>query len=186
LVTVTRNVPLGSDPTAQSDPDLWLVRDCMLDSQGNPVSTLWDATNVDSNLLPAQLTFDRCSPLYYQTHVTRSFPKDPVTSLSAFPDRVTLDVHLQPFPLALFDDLFSDPGRFALDADGVAALRGKLVPLSVGQQLVWTPSAAADTAHGGLSYLDQGVPVACVTSTGMNAAADKVPAPEHAAAACGQ
>jgi hypothetical protein len=179
------NVPLGTDATADSDPDLWLVRDCMLDSNGNQVPTLWNAASVDSNLLPAQLTFDRSSPLYYQTHVTRSFPKDPLTSLSAFPDRVTLDVHLQPFPLDLFDDLFSDPGRFGLDADGVAALRSKLVPLSVGQQLVWTPGAAADTANGGLTYIDQGVPVACVTTTGMNAAADKVPAPEHTAAACG-
>ena len=60
------------------------------------------------------------------------------------------------------------------------------MPLSVGQQLVWTPSAAADTAHGGLTYIDQGASVACVTSAGLNAAADKVRAPEHLAAACGQ
>ena len=178
------SVPLGTDPTAQGDPDLWLVRDCMLDSNSNQVPTLWNAASVDSNLLPAQLTFDKSSPLYYQTHVMRRFPKDPLTQLSAFPDRVTLDVHLQPFPLDLFDDLFSDPGRFGLDADGVSSLRAKLVPLTVGQQLVWTPSAAADTAHGGLTYIDQGLPVACVTTTGMNAAADKVPAPEHTAAAC--
>jgi hypothetical protein len=178
------NVPLGSDPTGQSDQDLWLVQDCLLDSNGNRVQTMWNAASVDSNLLPAQLTFDKSSPLYYQTHVTRSFPKDPGAALSAFPDRVTLDVHLQPFPLDLFDDLFSDPSRFGLDGEGVVGLRSKLVPLAVGAQLVWTASAAADTAHGGLSYVDQGVPVACVTTTGLNAAADKVPAPEHQAAAC--
>ncbi|HEY3666469.1 MAG TPA: hypothetical protein VGL19_10735, partial [Polyangiaceae bacterium] len=127
---------------------------------------------------------DKSSPLYYQSHVTRKFPKDPQTSLSRFPDRVTLDLHLQPFPLDLFDDLFQDAARLGLDDSAVAALRGKLLPLSVGQQLVWTASAAADSAHGGLSYVDQGVPMACVTSTGLNAAADKVLAPEHMAAAC--
>jgi hypothetical protein len=178
------NVDLASDPGAPSDPDLWQVQDCMLDSSGNRVKTLWDAASVDSNLLPAQATFDKSSPLYYQSHVTRAFPKDPQTHLSAFPDRVTLDVHLQPFPLDLFDDLFQDAARLGLDDSAVAALRSKLLPLSVGQQLVWTAAAVADTAHGGLSYLDQGVPMACVTSTGLNAAADKVPAPEHVAAAC--
>ena len=88
------------------------------------------------------------------------------------------------FPLALFDELFADPAHLGLDADAVARLREQLLPLNVGEQLVWTPEAAADTAHGGHSYIDQGVPMSCVTTTGMNAAADKVPAPEHEAAAC--
>jgi hypothetical protein len=178
------NVPVGTDPTALSDVDFWLVRDCMLDNQGNAVNGLWNATSVDSNLLPGQLTFDKSSPLFYQTHVTRSFPKDPLASLPAYPDRVTLDVHLLPFPLDFFDDLFADPDRLGLSADAVSELRQKLVPLELGQQLVWTAAAAADSAHGGLSYIDQGVPVSCVTTTGMNAAADKIAAPEHAAPAC--
>jgi hypothetical protein len=179
------NVPAGSDPTALADVDLWLVRDCMLDANGNVVNGLWDAANVDSNLLPGQLTFDKSSPLFYQSHVTRTFPRDPLASLSAFPDRVTLDVHLLPFPLDLFDQIFEAPERLALSADAVAALRQRLTPLDVGKQLVWTADAAADTAHGGLSYIDQGVPVACVTITSMNAAADKIAAPEHHAVACG-
>ncbi|HWZ87213.1 MAG TPA: multiheme c-type cytochrome [Polyangiaceae bacterium] len=179
------NVPNGTDPTALNDPDLWLVRDCMLDENGNAVDGLWDATSVDSNLLPGQLTFDKSSPLFYQTHVTRSFPHDPLASLPAYPDRATLTVHLLPFPLAFFDQLFSDPAALGLTADAVSALRAELVPLTLGQELVWTAAAAADTAHGGLTYIDQGVPVSCVTTTGMNAAADKIQAPEHMAAACG-
>ncbi len=179
------NVPNGSDPTSSADSDLWLVGDCMLDDGGNAVSGLWSATSVDSNLLPGQLTFDKSSPDFYRTHVYRNFPKDPTASLSAFPDRVTLDVHLLPFPIDLFDDLFTDPTRFGLSADDVSALRAKIVPLELGSQLVWTAAAAADTAHGGLSYIDQGVPMACVSTTGMNASADKVAAPEHAAASCG-
>jgi len=178
------SVPAGSDPDPTRDVDLWLVSDCMLDDAGNAVSKMWNAKSIDSSLIPGQLTFDRGSPLFYQTHVTRSFPKDPLASLPRYPDRATLDVRLQPFPLALFDDLFRDPERLGLDAEGVAALREKLAPLNVGSQLVWTPEAAADTAHGGHSYIDQGVPMSCVTTTGMNAAADKVPAPEHQSAAC--
>jgi len=177
-------VAAGSDPEPSQDRDLWLVSNCMLDQTENPVSKLWEASSVDSNLLPGQLTFDKASPQYYQTHVSRRFPKDPLTHLKAFPERVTLDVHLQAFPVALFDELFESPERLGLDAAGVAALRAKLVPLSVGSQLIWTAEAAADTAHGGHMYLDQGIPMSCVSSTGMNAAADKVPAPEHQNAAC--
>ena len=177
-------VPAGTDPDVVKDPDLWLVSDCMLDQDGNATPRLWDARSVDSNLIPGQLTFDKSSPLFYQTHVTRTFPKDPLTSLPGFPERATLDVHLQPFPLHLFDEIFENPERLGMDADGVAALRQNLVPLTVGAQLVWTPEAAADTAHGGHSYIDQGIPMACVTTTGMNAAADKVPAPEHSSPAC--
>jgi hypothetical protein len=178
------SAPAGSDPDPSQDADLWLVSDCMLDGMGNSVSKMWAAKSIDSNLITGQLTFDKSSPLFYQTHVMRGFPKDPQASLSNYPERATLDVHLQPFPLALFDDLFVDPARLGLDTAGVTALRAKLVPLNVGKQLVWTPEAAADTAHGGHSYVDQGVPMSCVTTTGMNAAADKVPAPEHQAAAC--
>ena len=174
----------GSDPDPTRDADLWLVSDCMLDGDGNSVSKMWAAESVDSNLIPGQLTFDRSSPLFYRSHVARSFPKAPLASLPSYPDRATLDVHLQPFPLALFDDLFADPTRLGLDAEGVASLREKLQPLKVGQQLVWTPEAVADTAHGGHRFIDEGVPMACVTTTGMNAAADQVPAPEHQAAAC--
>jgi hypothetical protein len=66
----------------------------------------------------------------------------------------------------------------------VQALRAKMVPLNVGKQLEWTAAAAGDTAHGGSVYFDQGVPVSCVTNTGLNAAADKQPAPAHANPAC--
>jgi hypothetical protein len=178
------SVALGSDPDPTRDTDLWLVSDCLLDGDGNSVSKMWAAKSVDSNLLPGQVTFDRSSPLFYRTHVMRSFPKDPLASLPSYPERVTLDVHLQPFPLSLFDELFADPARLGYDADSTAALREKLRPLHVGEQLVWTPEAAADTRRGGHSYIDQGVPMSCVSTTGLNAAADKVPAPEHVSPAC--
>ena len=177
-------VASGSDPDPAGDRDLWLVSDCMLDESGNAVSKMWAAKRIDSNLLPGQLTFDTSSPLFYQTHVMRAFPKDPLANLASYPERATLDVHLQPFPLRSFDELFADPERLGQDTESVAELRQKLVPLNVGEQLVWTPEAAADAEHGGLAYVDQGVPMSCVTTTGMNAAADNFAATEHASAAC--
>jgi hypothetical protein len=177
-------VAAGHDPSLASDPDLWLISDCLLDQAGNAVSKLWAAEGVDSNLMPAQLSFDRSSTLFYQTHLTRSFPKDPLQNLGRYPERVTLDVHLQPFPFELFDTLFAAPEQLNLTVEQVAELRAKLVPLRVGAQLVWTAEGSQDVAHGGHRFLDQGVPMACVSTTDMNAAADKVPAPEHAAAAC--
>jgi cytochrome c554/c'-like protein len=178
------SVSPGNDPDPTADSDLWLVSDCMLDAAGNSVSKMWAAKSVDSNLIPGQLSFDKSSPLFYQSHVTRAFPKDPSLKLPEPPDLATLDVHLQPFPLGLFDELFAEPGRLGLSESDVAALREKLLPLNVGEQLVWTPEAAADTANGGHSYIDRGVPMSCVTTTGLNAAADKVPAPEHTSPAC--
>ena len=176
--------PAGRDPDPRSDADLWLVSACMLDKNEAVVSQLWDALSVDSNLIPGQLTFDKSSPLFYRTHVMRSFPKNSLASLKSFPERATLDVHLQPFPLSLADEVLTAPERLGMTAAQVSELRAKIVPLNVGTQLVWTAEGAADTAHGGHSYLDQGTPMSCVTTTGMNAAADKVPAPEHSAAAC--
>ena len=167
-----------------TDSDLWLIRDCLFDDQGERIDTFWDAATTDSNQLPGQLTFDPSSPLFYRSHVMQSYPRSDAKTLSAYPDRVTLDVHLLAFPFELFDDLFSDPARLGWSAADVQALRAQLVPLSVGKQLEWTPAAAADTAHGGSVYFDQGVPVRCVTNTGLNAAADKQPAPAHANPAC--
>ena len=78
-ITAVATCRAVTDPTALSDPDLWLVRDCMLDENGNAVDGLWDATSVDSNLLLRQLTFDKSSPLFLpkrtshaRSHMTRS------------------------------------------------------------------------------------------------------------------
>src|SRR5262249_49939348 len=150
--------------TDLADPDLWLVRDCLLDDQSALVHTFWDAKSFDSNQLPGQLTFDKSSPEFYQSHVYRNYPSDPTQSLPSFPDRVTLEVYLQPFGLDVFDDLFSDAANVGLTPDDVQALRAKLTPLNVGTTLEWTAAAAADTTHGGSVYFDQGVPVQCVTT----------------------
>jgi cytochrome c554/c'-like protein len=178
-------VPLGTDPTDLNDGDLWLLRDCMLDGQGNVVHTFWDAFTSDSNALPGQLTSDPLDPRYYQTHIMQTYPRGASTMLQAYPDAVTLDVNLLAFPPDLFDDLFSNPAEIGLSAAQVNDMRAKLVPLAVGTQLTWTQAAASDPTQGGSRYFEQGIPVSCVSKgSSLNPQADKVPAPRHTSAAC--
>jgi hypothetical protein len=93
--------------------------------------------------------------------------------LSTYPDRVTLRIYLQPMGLDIFDDLV-ESGDLADGPDyGVAELRAALSPLTVGDELTWTQSAASEV------YVEDGLPVACVSETNLLANADKVPAVNH-------
>jgi Cytochrome c554 and c-prime len=180
-------VPAGTDPTDLSDPDLWLLRDCLLDGDGNLVHTFWGAASSDSNTLPGQKTSDPTDPRYYQTHVMQTYPRTGSKILSAYPDTVTLKVHLLAFPPDLFDDLFTNPAEIGLSAADVQGLRSNLAPLDVGTELTWTQAAAGDALHGGTMYFDQqqGVPVYCVSKgASLNPQADKVPAPVHTSPVC--
>jgi hypothetical protein len=55
----------------------------------------------------------------------------------------------------------------------VDELRAALAPLQVGEELTWTPEGAGET------YVDGGLPVACISRTNLLANADKVPAAMH-------
>jgi hypothetical protein len=80
---------------------------------------------------------------------------------------------LQPMGLDIFDDLVAS-GDLADGPDqSVAELRAALAPLTVGEELTWTPSAASEV------YVEDGLPVACVSETNLLANADKIPATEH-------
>ena len=52
-------------------------------------------------------------------------------------------------------------------------LRAALAPLRVGEELTWTLASATET------YVEAGLPVACVSRTNLLANADKVPAVNH-------
>jgi hypothetical protein len=164
-------VPEGTSVTDLDDPDLWLIRDCLFNERGEEAHMFWEAQEYESNLLPAQVTFDPSDPRFYQSHVFQSYPRTGL--LPTYPDRVTLRVYLQPFGLDVFDDLV----RSGDLADGPAyrtdELRAALQPLSVGAELTWTPSAASE------KYVEGGLPVACVSDTNLLANADKVPAVNH-------
>jgi hypothetical protein len=105
--------------------DGWVLGDSLLDGAGERTHRFWDAVTVDSTLLPP-----------WPTRVQRSFPR--TGALAEYPDRVTLQVRLQPFPLDFFDELFASPDELGLSIAEVQAIRATLVPLTVGPQLEWT------------------------------------------------
>jgi hypothetical protein len=166
-------VPEGGSVVALADPDLWLLRDCLLGADGEPVHMFWDAARYDSNQLPGPVTAVQSDPRYYLTHVMRSFPRPTSTPavIAAAPDRVTMRVRLVPVGLDVVDDLIES-------GDLDPAYRAKMPTWTLtGTDLEWTEAAAT------IKYVEQGQPVLCVTkglSTGANAS---TPAPEHAACA---
>jgi hypothetical protein len=164
-------VPDGGSPITSSDPDLWLLRDCMFDGSGSQVQMFWQAASAEGDELPAQATFDPSDRRYYQTHIQRFWPGTG-RSLGRVPDHVTMRVQLQPIGLDVLDDLISS-------GDLDSSLRAMMPTFTVGAQnvaLTWTSAAAT------ASYIDQntGNPVYCVTETNFNVQSDKVPAPVNA------
>jgi hypothetical protein len=164
-------VPEGSAVTELDDPDLWLIRDCLFDEQGEESHMFWEAQDYESNLLPAQATFDASDPRYYQSHVFRNYPESGL--LPSYPDRVTLRVYIRAVGLDVFDDLVASGDLVDGPLYRVDELRAALAPLQVGEELTWTAETAGET------YVEGGLPVACVSRTNLLANADKVPAVMH-------
>lgn len=164
-------VPQGTSVTDLDDPDLWLIRDCLFNERGEEAHMFWEAAEYESNLLPAQVTFDPSDPRFYQSHVYQNYPRPSL--LATYPDRVTLRIFLQPVGLDVFDDLVESGDLVDTESYRVAELRAKLAPLSVGQELTWTRESANE------NYIEAGLPVACVSTTNLLANADKVPAVNH-------
>jgi hypothetical protein len=166
-------VPEGVPVTALEDPDLWLFRDCLRDEAGKETHMFWEAAKNASNQLPGQLTFDASDPRFYKTHVFASYP-ELGPALSAFPSRVAMRVKLEAFGLDVLDDLARSAD---LTGDEASALAAKIPRFTLGSELVWS----AETAN--LQYLDSGIPVSCISTTNLNARADKVKAQRQASCA---
>jgi hypothetical protein len=158
-------VPDGMAATKVADPDMWLLRDCMLDSQDNEVPMFWQAEKPsESYQLPGTATFDMASLAFFQTHIYQTYPQHGI--LSAAPDRVTMRVLLQPIGLDVLDDLIASN-----DLD--QSYRSKMTTLQIGADLEWTPA----TQQG--SYTDANrITFTCVTKTNSNFF-PQVPAAPH-------
>jgi hypothetical protein len=155
--------------SAATDPDLWLLRDCMLDPQGQEVKMFWQAASHDSNQLPGPTTFTMSDPAYYLTHVMRDFPRSTSTPpmLTTMPDTVTLRMRVVPVGVDVLADLVAS-------GDLDPAVEAKVPEYTVaGSNVTWTEATAT------IKYLDMGLPVTCV-STGITIGAQSAnPAPEH-------
>jgi hypothetical protein len=163
-------VPDGTPVTeVKDDPDLWLIRDCMFDQQGNQVDMFWQAASYETNLIPYPTTSDPTNIAFYRTHVVQFFPRTPTATLPAAPDKVTLRLLFQPIGLDVLQDLVSSGD---LDASVPAGEKTLVFPEPI---LTWTPAAATQM------YVDPATnkPTLCVGDTALNVTADKVAAVNH-------
>jgi hypothetical protein len=162
-------VPAGQPVTGLQDPDLWLIRDCIFDGQGNEVHMFWEAASHDSNQLPGPVTSVQTDPAYYLTHVTQSYPR-PTSSpplLAVMPARVTMRVLLTPIGLDVLENLVKSK-----DLD--AAVPQQMTTFSLGgAALEWTEASAT------IKYVEAGLPVTCVSRGLSGGASSANPAPVH-------
>lgn len=158
----------GGSVSELADPDVWWMRDCLLDGSGARVHMFWEAADLDSNLLPGPVTSDPTDPAYYETHRVRTFPRPTSvpSSLDTPPDRVTMRVRLVPVGLDVLDDLIAS-------GDLDPAVRGAMTSFTLAStELVWTAEDAT------ITYPDQGIEVSCVTAGLKTGPSFALPAPE--------
>jgi hypothetical protein len=158
-------VPDGTSITTSTDPDLWLIRDCMVDGAGKEVHMFWEAARTESNQLPGQLTFDPADVRYYQTHVVQTYPRIGKTTLGKMPDKVQMRVRLAAIGLDVIDDLIATK-----DLDPAYRAKIPIYTLGTDPVLEWTPATANE------KFLKDGLPISCISTTNLSAAADKVEA----------
>jgi hypothetical protein len=153
-------VPDGVAVTSINDPDLWLLRECMLDAQNNGVSMFWQAASPSEKyLVPGQVTANLLDPAIYQNHVYQTFPRSTFLNVVSgqTPDRVTARVRLQPMGLDVIDDLIASGD---LDASTRAAIQ--TFDIGTSPLVEWTPATAQRVYDYG------GIPFTCVSKTGYN------------------
>ena len=163
----------GESVTASLDPDLWLIRECLFDAQGQYVSMLWEAASHESNQLPVPTPSEPSDPAHGLARVVRTFPRPTSTpaALAVPPDRVTMRVRLVPVGFDVLDDLIAGG-----DLDPL--VRGRIPTLDLGGvALEWTAETATHT------YDDGGTPVSCVSSGISTPPSEASPAPENASCA---
>ncbi|MGO9838706.1 MAG: multiheme c-type cytochrome [Polyangiaceae bacterium] len=162
-------VPSGMSPVdVTNDPDLWLLRDCMFDSQDNQVDMFWQGATTDGNELPPITAF-LPNMAAYNSHKVRFFPRSgvPITNdggATVMPAMVTFRLRLQPIGIDVLNDLASTGD---LDAGLIATLPPPLdIPLGEGEPtlLTWTAAAAEDGGVMGYPDPNEGVPTTCVGS----------------------
>lgn len=105
----------------EGDPDLWLLRDRLLDADGDLVHMLWEAASYESALLPAPVTSDPADPRF--DHSVHRFYTIP----GPLPDRVRLRLRLRPIGLEVLDDLVAsgdlDPAYRTVETFDVGSVK---------------------------------------------------------------
>ena len=82
------------------DPNLWVLKESLLDSSQNPVLFMWEAASAQAAALPVAVTNIASDPRYYHS-VTRSYPVPPEA------DDITMRVRMAPVALEVVDSLIA-------------------------------------------------------------------------------
>jgi hypothetical protein len=130
-------VPDGQSVETLSDPDLWLIRDCLYDAAKAPVDLLWQAVSVsDSNQIPGPVKQTVSDPTSFtRSHIKVLFPA--VGALPARPDRITVSVHIKAIGDDVLDDLVGSQ-----DLDPAIAAKVPVLTLGAGAAMEWTAATA--------------------------------------------
>jgi hypothetical protein len=84
----------GQPVALLDDPDLWLLRDRLFDSDGNEVHQFWEAAELRAGTLPVATSTNPLAPGFLAGHAVREFPTR--GALAQVPERVTVRVRLEP------------------------------------------------------------------------------------------
>jgi hypothetical protein len=149
-----------------TDPDLWLVRDCLFDGASTEVRMFWQAASVVDDQLPGPVTATVTDPRAFMSHRQRSFPSG-TDGLATAPDRITVALHVQ----SVGDDVLAD---LVASGDLDPSIPPRVARFSLaGATVEWTPAAATDEID-----TVTGIPKKCVTTGAFSA--NVTPAPTHA------
>ena len=87
-----------------ADPDLWLIRDCLYDTDKQATPFFWQAASVLSNQIPASVSRNIADPSSYtKSHLKKLYPANGTKGLDQIPDHITLRVHVK----AIGDDILA-------------------------------------------------------------------------------
>jgi len=140
-VLFTSGVP-GTGPLEDStDPNLWLMRDCIFDGDGNELKMFWQASgDVLGNAVPGSVLQTVTDPMSFnKAHPRKTYPDadSGQPPLPMMPDRVTLKIHLQ----AIGDDVLQDLVDSG-DLDGSIPEKIARYTLGGAAAFEWTPATS--------------------------------------------
>ena len=118
-----------------SDPDLWLMRDCLFDAGGAEKKMFWEASSITESNVPGSVIQDLMKPeSFNKSHPRKMYP---LPGPPKTPDRVTVRIHLQ----AIGDDVLDD---LVMTGDLDPAIRAQIARYELGHAAAvdWTPAGA--------------------------------------------
>jgi nitrate/TMAO reductase-like tetraheme cytochrome c subunit len=119
-----------------TDPNLWLMRDCLFDGAGQETKMFWQATTATGNGVPGSVMPNVVDPTSYnRVHPQKLYPETGM--LRQMPDRVSLKIHLK----AIGDDVLADLVDSG-DLDPGIPQRIAQYDLGGAASFDWTPATA--------------------------------------------